>query len=574
MKKILISLFLVFLVMGFSTAQDKAPLYNVTFTYTGCSTIFDLPSHSTPQNIYQDPNNPDRIHIVCVYSPPGDGPNFPNRRTKYYYSTNKGQTWTFIANVPDTKSGYPVITIMSNGNPLISNNNNSISIGIPYWYYLDGPGLGTFTSLNNPLSVNDYAWPRTVATNSITLPNKFISMVSTDARDSAIWTICTSLSPAPGTFSPWHFYFADNPEHYSIARGTDGRIGIAYCANLVFLQNDKGSVFFMESTNNGTSFSSPTKIFNANINPTGDSLGADNGIEIIYQGNVPKVTFDVCKQSNDGVYYRNSGKNHIRFWSSSLPGSDPNRSIKIADTSLVGFHPYVYSVSASEWFTCICRPTIGVSIDGTGLFVAFMVPSIYTGGAVDTTSFMDTWFMYSTNSGSNWVAPVKVNPVTPIREWKNPCLSIFNDNNSNYYYANLLLLSDSIPGTYIYNGANGESNAKYMFVRIEIPRTSGVNNISSNIPGEYKLYQNYPNPFNPTTKIHFDLPKASDIKLIVYDILGKEVVTLVNEKLQPGTYEVPFSISQFSGNQISSGIYFYKLETENFTDVKKLVLIK
>jgi hypothetical protein len=83
------------------------------------------------------------------------------------------------------------------------------------------------------------------------------------------------------------------------------------------------------------------------------------------------------------------------------------------------------------------------------------------------------------------------------------------------------------------------------------------------------LYQNYPNPFNPSTSIKYQVESIKLIKLIVYDILGKEIVTLVNEKLSPGTYDV-----NFDGSNLPSGIYFYKLETGNFSDIKRMVLIK
>jgi photosystem II stability/assembly factor-like uncharacterized protein len=101
-----------------------------------------------------------------------------------------------------------------------------------------------------------------------------------------------------------------------------------------------------------------------------------------------------------------------------------------------------------------------------------------------------------------------------------------------------------------------------------------VNTIGSEIPTNYSLHQNYPNPFNPSTKIQFDIPsevkrKTLDVKLLIYDILGKEVVTLVNEKLQPGTYEVNFNASN-----LSSGVYFYKLTAGSFTDTKKMLMIK
>ena len=96
------------------------------------------------------------------------------------------------------------------------------------------------------------------------------------------------------------------------------------------------------------------------------------------------------------------------------------------------------------------------------------------------------------------------------------------------------------------------------------------------IPERFSLYQNYPNPFNSTTKIKFDIPEKSEIrnskseiKLIIYDILGRELVTLVNEKLSPGTYEVEWNASNYP-----SGVYFYKITAGDFLDSRKMILMK
>jgi photosystem II stability/assembly factor-like uncharacterized protein len=99
----------------------------------------------------------------------------------------------------------------------------------------------------------------------------------------------------------------------------------------------------------------------------------------------------------------------------------------------------------------------------------------------------------------------------------------------------------------------------------------GISPISAEVPLSLKLYQNYPNPFNPETKIRFDISKndMSKVKLAVYNILGKEISTLVNEPLSPGTYEV-----EWNGANYPSGIYFYKLETNSFSETKKLMLVK
>jgi hypothetical protein len=103
----------------------------------------------------------------------------------------------------------------------------------------------------------------------------------------------------------------------------------------------------------------------------------------------------------------------------------------------------------------------------------------------------------------------------------------------------------------------------------------GIEPVSSKIPVKFYLYQNYPNPFNPSTKIKLDIPPYQGgwgdglVKLIVYDILGKEITTLVNEELNPGTYEVEWDASEYP-----SGIYFYALSADGFYESKKLILIK
>ena len=100
----------------------------------------------------------------------------------------------------------------------------------------------------------------------------------------------------------------------------------------------------------------------------------------------------------------------------------------------------------------------------------------------------------------------------------------------------------------------------------------GINQISSVIPERFSLSQNYPNPFNPSTKIKFDIPAAngnSNVKLLVFDAAGREVSTLINNQLSPGSYEM-----EFSAKNLTSGLYFYRLETDNFVDTKKMILVK
>jgi len=97
----------------------------------------------------------------------------------------------------------------------------------------------------------------------------------------------------------------------------------------------------------------------------------------------------------------------------------------------------------------------------------------------------------------------------------------------------------------------------------------GVNTISSEVPDKYLLYQNYPNPFNPNTVIKFQIKDSKFTSLKIFNLLGKLVATPVNGKLNAGTYEV-----QFDGSNLPSGVYFYRLVTENYSETKRMILLK
>jgi hypothetical protein len=104
--------------------------------------------------------------------------------------------------------------------------------------------------------------------------------------------------------------------------------------------------------------------------------------------------------------------------------------------------------------------------------------------------------------------------------------------------------------------------------------TIGIKKIMTEIPEKFSLHQNYPNPFNPVTKIKFDITsngkrQTPDVRLIVYDISGKEITKLVNENLSAGSYEV-----FFDGSNLTSGIYFYRLTADNYSQTNKMMLIK
>jgi hypothetical protein len=118
------------------------------------------------------------------------------------------------------------------------------------------------------------------------------------------------------------------------------------------------------------------------------------------------------------------------------------------------------------------------------------------------------------------------------------------------------------------HGANG-----YCFVLRDTNATA-VNDRGNGLPKSFSVSQNYPNPFNPTTKIDFDVPSKSQVKLTIYNVLGQRVTTLIDKSMNAGKYQASWDGRSDSGTQVSSGIYFYKFEAGSFVQTKKMIMLK
>ncbi|MBP1683250.1 MAG: repeat protein [Ignavibacteriaceae bacterium] len=122
---------------------------------------------------------------------------------------------------------------------------------------------------------------------------------------------------------------------------------------------------------------------------------------------------------------------------------------------------------------------------------------------------------------------------------------------------------------YVFAAGDGEgANGNQDLMAVKLSKISGVEDIGSSV-NEFVLFQNYPNPFNPSTVISYQLPVNGNVTLIVYDVLGNEVSTLINEEKPAGNYEV-----EFSAEGLTSGIYFYKLQAGSVTETKKMILMR
>jgi hypothetical protein len=115
-----------------------------------------------------------------------------------------------------------------------------------------------------------------------------------------------------------------------------------------------------------------------------------------------------------------------------------------------------------------------------------------------------------------------------------------------------------------------------LYTTVRIPRPDILTSVTTNnsIPLQYQLDQNYPNPFNPSTTINYNLSAIGNVKIKIYDILGREVITLVNAQKPAGKYQAIWNGTDNFGNKVTSGIYFYTIRTGNFTASKKMVMMK
>jgi len=142
----------------------------------------------------------------------------------------------------------------------------------------------------------------------------------------------------------------------------------------------------------------------------------------------------------------------------------------------------------------------------------------------------------------------------------------------NAYDSGNSLAVDTHGGVYVAGGSDNALNTDFITIKYNSP--IGIQPISTEIPKTFSLSQNYPNPFNPSTRIKFDIPPDGNaymrsVQLKIYDILGHEVNTVVNESLKPGSYEVTFD-----GSNLASGMYFYKISAGSFVETKKMMMVK
>jgi hypothetical protein len=541
-------------------------------------TGYDYQSNASPQQVWLDLNNPNNLHAVFIYSAVADNA-WADRTSLYFGSTDAGESWFEVGAVPVNngttgRSGYPCIVGTSDGSAVISNHNNNA----PY------PTRSTIFIDNSPFENNFTEYDPGETTTGLTLYPRLAVLPNNDVMIAAFSSDLYLNKLSGGIFSGWQLIGGDGSETYSLAVSENGsKVGIVSLGQVSIGQANW--VLYNETSDGGLTWSSPTIVWQAYTDPgSGNIRGCFRGVNLSFNGEEPCVVFEVGWNTDTGYYP--GLPSEIRFWSPNINGGNAK---VLADSSNVPFFP---NYGFTDFHYPLSRPVIGRSQSDNYLFVAFIATTgEYWPGAssADSTAYMCGMFMYSSDAGNTWSIPERFTPITsPLLDWRFVSIVPVTHVNNDVIKVHLVMQGDPMPGSYLFNWSFPPPCvcAQYYHFSTEFP----IVNIQDEPKpfSSFNLEQNYPNPFNPTTKIKFTIPSVETTRRVVftslkvYDVLGKEVATLVNEELSPGEYEVEFSDHSDEGRNLPSGVYFYQLNVggpetssgQRMIQTKKMVLMK
>ena len=527
-------------------------VHNITNRATG----YDLQSNASTQQVWVDPNNHLNVHAIFTNSQETAG--WADRTCLYYGSDDGGLNWLELGPMPTTtRSGFPAIYGDANGSGVATNHNaffgttkTSVMIdNSPFEYNFTNHDPGTIVG-------GDPIWPRhTVADNGAVI---FAS--SQNGPDSFFVNV---LDPSIPSFLGYLGIDGEQAEQYAFARSEGGKIGLAYNGQDAPADNS-GDVFYIESDDNGLTWTDALKIYERD-HTSDTTYGAIRGVTVSFYGEEPCVAYEICQQIFSAGNFFPGLPSEIHFWSPGVNGGVP---MVVADSSSAPYNPHV---GTNDVMVPICRPVLGRSQTNNLLFLAFSVTTADVFPSPDTTSYMAGYFMWSEDGGNTWTPAEKFTPDSPLLDWRYISIADIAPSDpldDDLITIHMVVQGDSIPGSTVNTaGMPVGVTAQYYHFSAEVTVVSADEDPI--LVNEFNLEQNYPNPFNPSTSIKYTLAETSDVNLKVYDVLGNEVVTLVNSTQNAGSHTISFDASN-----LASGLYIYTLNTGNFTSSKKMMLLK
>ncbi|MBK8552270.1 MAG: T9SS type A sorting domain-containing protein [Ignavibacteria bacterium] len=393
---------------------------------------------------------------------------------------------------------------------LILNSSFLINNSVSQWVQV-GNEMGNNRYINSLTSNSSYIFASTDDSGVYRSTNNGTNWIHTSLNNKATSSLIVSennIFAGTGSTGSYVVYFStDNGNTWNQTNLNKGVACFAILGSSIFAGTEYDGVYI--STINGTSWTQ-TALNNRSIYSLlaiGNSLfaGTDIGVYL---------------SNNNGTNWTQTTLNNVPVLSLSTIGNNIFAGTYYSNN---GF--YLSTNSGVNWTAVPTFQTIlSFEVSGTNLFAGNFSAGVYL----------------STDNGSSWL------------------------NKNQGFPSSITINKLLIANNYIFAASQGKSVWRRFYTDI-----IGIKNIGTEIPAKYSLSQNYPNPFNPVTNLEFGISKLGFVTLKIYDLLGKEVATLVNEKLNPGTYRV-----EFDAGTLTSGVYFYRLTSGDFTDTKRMLLIK
>jgi len=541
-------------------------------TPTGLTGFYDYQCNGgAVKYIAVNPTDPNKIHVTYMLSTDSANAN-ATRRVGYAFSSDGGATWNSIASVSGIREGFPSLTLLNTGTEhlgVVACHNQPTGQRLFSRAYIDGSEGG--------LSFTGFAPDDDPGT---TLGGNLIWPYITAKPDGSKMYMMSSFSQGPGTVHMVEFDAALGQfGTYGPALATEdgdtldpgGRYNVVVSpsGNKVTMYHlggpNENYISFSESTDGGATFPAFKRL--TKLTPSGPGIGVITtqtdsiapwiGCDAVYRGENLAFVFSTGRYVGQGYQFRGQG---IWFW------SQATGFVNVVDTNKIqaifpGWEGYIRPNGAAQQVNHfpIDYPSIGVTPNGD-LHCVFAVARPDT--SAQGRNFYTVAYTKSTNGGASWSNPVLLED-NPTQDFRYPSIAESNPDNN---FVDIVYQQDPVPGSSAFNDNAPISRAQLLFRRLSTLSSRDNRNIRVET---YRLEQNYPNPFNPTTNITYVLPKTENVSLKVYDVLGREVATLVNEVKPAGAYTVPFNASN-----LASGVYFYKLQAGSFVQTKKMMLVK
>lgn len=492
----------------------------------------------------------------------------PSRRVKYAFSSDNGTTWTDLGEVPaNFRAGFPSCNALQTGEACISSHYLDGNGALQGWVNYDlTVGVGVFSAVQSP---PEYIWPiqaRVTNGNMLVLGTTYAGSAATDTTTISIFNTTSHTFGTRHDFST--IATAHDNNSLAIASGPNGKAIVVINNYRETGGNFGGSrIFSSTSTDNGVTWSATTTQYDPMIIQGDTATPFVNGAtDVIYDdaGNTYTAfnTLGLTGFFSEARLYvqkNNTTPNLVAGGPTS-----PFNPIAGAMTTLINNQGFIGSLD---------HPCLAISADQQYIFVSFSV--LFQNDTVNGWNQAHMFYTWAPLSNlASWHAPVQVTASGPgsFDERYGSIASVV-PLEGGYYSVYMSYQKDSQGGSGAFDGAPVTRSWR-VFRRIDDATLIGVNN-NQQIANQYRLYQNYPNPFNPATKIGYNLLKNSFVTLKLYDVLGRELKTIINGNQTAGFKEI-----EFNASDLSSGIYFYTIEAAEqtsgniFKDTKKMILIK